>query len=350
MTIRCQLGLLTFVVVACGSAVVADDDDTSTTSGGGGSTATQGGGGSADGGDAEPCPENATDCRALDFTANEACTFVNEAAGTPCNDGALPCDGSDASAACICDGLGACVQCIDGGDCAPPDLCVNGACIMGDRCLDGVLNDGETATGSGSGQTDGDGAGNDCGGPNCAPCIEGEACGSAADCLSHVCDMGGGGAGGGPNGTCVVCQLHTDCPSDRYCDTDGNPDRCASDLAGGSANVCGSLPDNPQAGSSADEECVGNADCVDGYCCDGACSGPCQHCGLVGTEGVCTMTPQGADLDGDCPNGCCLGASAACGAANCNFGEPCDANGDCTSDNCFGAGTGGAGGAANTCG
>jgi len=41
--------------------------------------------------------------------------------------------------------------------------------------------------------------------------------------------------------------------------------------------------------------------CVDGYCCDRACSGVCQVCDVKGAEGLCTPSPRGKDPDNDCP-------------------------------------------------
>jgi hypothetical protein len=40
--------------------------------------------------------------------------------------------------------------------------------------------------------------------------------------------------------------------------------------------------------------------CVDGVCCQTACSGTCQACNLPGTEGVCTPVPAGEPRPGTC--------------------------------------------------
>jgi hypothetical protein len=46
-------------------------------------------------------------------------------------------------------------------------------------------------------------------------------------------------------------------------------------------------------------ECMSGS-CVDGVCCNTACDGVCESCGLPGTIGQCTPAPSGEDPDNDC--------------------------------------------------
>jgi hypothetical protein len=48
--------------------------------------------------------------------------------------------------------------------------------------------------------------------------------------------------------------------------------------------------------------------CVDGSCCDSACSGPCQACNIRGSEGICSPHGAGIDPEGECGGGVCNGA------------------------------------------
>ncbi len=259
---------------------------------GGGGVGNQGGGGN--GCVDEDCPGTTEDCRAPGCVGDE-CGFINAAAREMCDDGA-------SAEADICDGNGNCVECIDENDCDGEDLCSSSGVCIPASCTDGVLNNGETGLD--------DGAGNECGGP-CAPCVETEGCEVATDCLSFVCDTSGAGGGGGsgPAGVCVECAANGECPTDRWCNTGADPSRCAADKAPGAGNTC-----------AADAECVGNANCRDGYCCDTNCGSTCQFCGLAGTLGVCTTVPAGQDPGNDC-------TAAVVGDGSCNSG------------NCSGTGT-----------
>lgn len=91
--------------------------------------------------------------------------------------------------------------------------------------------------------------------------------------------------------------------------------------------------------------------CVDGYCCDRACSGPCESCSLAGSEGICRTAAAGplpasrtcalaggecgARCDGVEPLSCRPTASGtACGVESCSdgvaqLGGRCDGSGAC---------------------
>lgn len=94
-------------------------------------------------------------------------------------------------------------------------------------------------------------------------------------------------------------------------------------------NVDVFLPD--PAKCTTKDEC-GSGQCVDGYCCDTACTGSCTACNLPGLEGICagvadgTTDPKGTCTKGACGLGCRGGACAyepdtkVCGAATCKDG------------------------------
>jgi hypothetical protein len=90
----------------------------------------------------------------------------------------------------------------------------------------------------------------------------------------------------------------------------------------------------------------GGRPCVDGYCCDGPCTGACRSCNRPGVEGTCTLHAAGTDPDSECPeqpaascgtSGVCDGAGACAfhpDTVSCDDGQPCT-----TGDRCDGVGT-----------
>lgn len=86
---------------------------------------------------------------------------------------------------------------------------------------------------------------------------------------------------------------------------------------------------------TAPRSCMTAADCpsgfcVDGYCCDSACDGACQSCGLPGSKGTCSPVTTADDPD------TCTKASTCDSAGLCKTkgGESCGADGDCASAAC----------------
>jgi hypothetical protein len=106
--------------------------------------------------------------------------------------------------------------------------------------------------------------------------------------------------------------------------------------------------DNGTSCLAAGECCSGN--CIDGYCCNTACSGNCDRCNVVGSLGACT------NVDSDCTGNCDVCTLGNCAANNslCN----CDTcSGSITVFNClndnvttnWGAGTYGCTGSNKRC-
>ncbi|MBK8257643.1 MAG: hypothetical protein IPK82_33855 [Polyangiaceae bacterium] len=195
----------------------------------------------------------------------------------------------------VCDafGSGTCVGCNVDLDCeGDPEgktFCDDAqVCVVPD-CLDAEHNGAETDV--------------DCGGPDCAPCLEGSMCEVDADCLSTVCS----------EGTCHKNPLGAAC---------------------GDASECES------------------ANCVDAVCCDTPCSGICESCSGskngAGVDGQCGWVINGLDPDNDCPQDppstcqftgqCFAGACAMyppttkCGFAVCIGPSTIDPDDFCTGD------------------
>ncbi len=111
---------------------------------------------------------------------------------------------------------------------------------------------------------------------------------------SRIIDIGGTGEG---HGVVIAhdvggCAIDRDCPTGTFC----------------SAPVC--LPTKPTGfGCVAATDCAKGL-CVDGTCCDTACTGQCEACDVVGSKGTCTPVvgaPHGS-------RAACAGGGAACSA------------------------------------
>ncbi|MFO0759765.1 MAG: hypothetical protein U0359_24975 [Byssovorax sp.] len=219
-----------------------------------------------------------------------------------------------------CDGAGACVECLSGADCAS-FVCTLHACAA-PTCTDNVKNATETDI--------------DCGGAGCAPCVDGKACGVAADCTSSVC-----------SGTPLVCQV----PACN--DSAKNGSETDVDCGGMCAKKCG-----PGKG------CSGNGDCVGGTCTANVCAPTCTDQVMNGTEsdvdcgGSCAVKcgpNKACNGDADCAGGSCVAnvcvptctdqvkngaeTDTDCGGGACPAcanGKTCSINSDCANNNCAG--------------
>lgn len=199
-------------------------------------------------------------------------------------------------------------------------------------CADGVKNGAETDV--------------DCGGSQCPPCAHHGACRSGADCRSFVC----------AGGACVPCRAASDCPRGMSCQQgacvwlasdagepdlgvgeDASPDGsepeldASTTLPPGEGDAASTLDANGTACTSA-ETCASGF-CVDGVCCNNACTGTCVACNLRTFTGMCAEIPFGYDPDKECGRKVCDG-DGACGDRKIN-GKRCKAGRECKSGFCW---------------
>jgi hypothetical protein len=160
---------------------------------------------------------------------------------------------------------------------------------VAEHCTNGVEDGGETDL--------------NCGGPDCAPCNNGDDCNVYGDCVSGFCD----------NGTCAPCGDSFDCAgTQNHCDTGV----CVPDVANG--EPC-----------NYDTWCLGGI-CQDDddVCCNAECTANCESCLEVQTgapDGTCAPVLSGP---GDCPPVGCLGSgSEVLVAGSCN-GSSTDCSGE----------------------
>lgn len=122
------------------------------------------------------------------------------------------------------------------------------------------------------------------------------------------------------------CMSKNDCLSGFYCDSSNN---CVPEVANGmsctAADVCATC--------AAADPCVSTAFCVEGVCCDSACSGDCQSCLAANTaeatDGICAVANQLAQVAGSCDGmNACDGAGTA--SANCKLANGQSCSGDAT--------------------
>jgi hypothetical protein len=129
-------------------------------------------------------------------------------------------------------------------------------------------------------------------------CVDGFCCNTACAALCQACSAAKKGSGA--NGACgnifAGGDPDNECPGAEVCNGSG-----ACRKINGSICTLGS-------------ECL-SGNCVDGFCCNTACAGPCQACSNAktgGANGTCTPIPDGQDPDNEC-----AGTSVCNGAGGC---------------------------------
>ncbi|HQP34812.1 MAG TPA: MYXO-CTERM sorting domain-containing protein [Polyangiaceae bacterium] len=169
-------------------------------------------------------------------------------------------------------------------------------------------------------------------------CADGFCCNS--DCPS-TCQSCNGTKTGAATGTCANILAKSD--PDNECSTGANTtcnagvcgDACDADVDCNTTYFCNLVTTKCTARQAKGQpcntnlKCLSGLSCVDGYCCDNACTGTCKSCDgskSGGTNGTCTNIANKTDPDNECstnPLTTCNG-SGACGAY-------CDADADCGS-------------------
>jgi len=298
----------------------------------------------------DPC-DNSGECTSGICTDGVCCDV---ACGDECQHCNLPgtvgtctniSDGQDPNNECtdqsVCDGAGACRGIADGAACDGDSDCGSGNCDDGVCCdiaCDGTCQHCNLpgTVGTCIDIADGQDPNNECtveqvcdGAGACRGIADGAACESDSDCASGNCDDGvccDIACGGtcqhcnlpGTVGTCIDIadgqDPNNECPDEQVCDGAG---ACH---ASSNPNACNNSGD------------CGGGNCVDGICCDSSCSNTCEHCNLPGTEGTCTLIPDGENPGNECSSvQVCDGAGACRKLPN---GEPCDSDNECTSNLC----------------
>lgn len=188
-------------------------------------------------------------------------------------------------------------------------------------------------------------------------CVDGVCCNASC---GDACEACGGAASTGSVGTCSPAKAGTvpTCTTGALCDgtSTGCPTTCAGGCQSGyycAAGACVPLlsPGAPCASATA----CASGHCIDGVCCNSACTGACQACAaalhqVAAGDGTCAPAKVGTDPHGDCPvqaptscgtTGECDGAGAcayfgpttACGPTVCSngqqVGQVCVAPGSC---------------------
>jgi len=184
-----------------------------------------------------------------------------------------PCRAGTSTCNAVGTGFGPCV-----GEVLPASETCNGA----DDDCDGLSDEDGVCDSCSDGSLDGDETDIDCGGV-CPGCANGQNCLAHGDCVSDYCDP-----------TFLVCV----------------------------AKTC-----------SVGTECQ-SGHCVDGYCCDSSCSNSCDACNVSGSEGSCSLVPDGLQGAPSCSPYVCDGATVTCPyscstSADCAAGYYCDASNEC---------------------
>jgi hypothetical protein len=320
------------------------------------------------------------------------CSVAKLAANAPCGVGA-----ECLSGACVASEAGGSVCCSSA--CAPNEWCgLGGDCVLAPVCEDGATQcSGSTFQRCSGGQW---GVVTECGALGCdelrGGCLAGagDACGSDDDCGAGSCQATAAGgrvcctaACGGACRRCAATGLSCEnlpddaacgaiaCPADSSCrdfPQSVTAQRCVDGRCGSAAQLCSARPQGENQPCSptnlcdaagncnrprldAGDACTSNAQCasnscIDGICCNEACSGECRTC----ASGVCQVrnAPECDGTDVEC-NGsvcevgavtsevCCasFGQAARCiGAASCpappNIPTTCDDHLDCDPGRC----------------
>jgi hypothetical protein len=199
-------------------------------------------------------------------------------------------------------------SCTTSGDCA------TGFCIDGPKGVGKICCAVATCPAGNSCKVDGSG----CSTNDSFSCVADADCASGHCANGVCCDKA-------CNGLCEACNLST------------TPGTCTS-LGPSCLGEPADAAPAPDAGTDGappivheaftrctkDVQC-GTGHCVEGICCDTACTDRCHSCALQGTIGKCTVEPTGVDLKHECgPGRACLGTCSAGACVGSAAGTQCD--------------------------
>ncbi|MDI1433525.1 hypothetical protein [Polyangium sorediatum] len=302
----------------------------------------------------EPCQDGG-DC-VLGFCTDENVCCTSACAGTcqTCNlaGSAGTCTnvpaGQDDAATCAgmnqsCDGAGACKK-KNAATCGGDAECMSGHCVDGvccDTACTGTCLACNLAASPGvcsfvaNGQDDPmtcTGMSQSCDGAGACKKENAATCDADAECFSGTC-VDGVCCDTACAGTCLACDLAA---SPGVCSfvASGQNDDGTCDLADETCDGAGACKTLQGKLCGADAECLSDH-CVDGVCCDDACTGICEACSAgkkgSGADGVCEPITLGTDPDMECTTpGTCDGAGMCIG----DLGDLCGVNADCASGHC----------------
>jgi len=300
------------------------------------------------------CPADAfepmgTVCRPASGVCDAAETCSGTAAACPgdgflpatttCRPAVGPCDAPDkctgTSAACSADGfLGPSTVCrAPAGTCdAVPESCTG----TGAACPADVSGCGSTQYCGGSACLDKKATGVACvSGIECTTgfCADGVCCNAACTGSCQACNRAGsvGTCSPHPTGTDpeVACGAY-DCNGSGACLTSCSGGACSGDCK--DSGYCGgtSCAAKKSNGASCASSCeCGSGNCVDGVCCNTACTGVCVACNLPGLLGTCSNRAAGTDPENGCGgyqcdgNGACATTCSGCPATACKSTNYC---------------------------
>jgi hypothetical protein len=271
------------------------------------------------------------------------CTIDGCAAGTkvfsPVNAGSVCLNNR------VCDGSGNCLggACQGAADCPAGAYCVDGVCcnsMCDTTCAacslalkgTGLSGDcGVSAPGT-------DGGDMDCPGPkvcngtlgaSACKLLISEFCLTGTDCLSGNC-VDGVCCNSACGGVCKACNLPGNPGICSNIPNGQDPaNECAGSVSCNGTGACGNLLGLGQA-CSLNGECQ-SGNCVDGVCCNSACSGTCQACNNPGNLGGCSNIPLGQDPANECAGSLVCNGNGGCASPN---GTTCAQPSDCLSGNC----------------
>jgi len=288
----------------------------------------------------------------------EACTTACKACNVSGNIGKcvnIPAGQTDTvpSNACAganqCDGMGTCKK-ATGQGCSGANQCVSGFCVDGICCGTDCTGTCKACDVSGSlgmcvnvpmNQDDGACSGTQtCDGSGACKTENGASCpGMPSQCLSGIC-ADGVCCNAACTATCMACNVSGDAGTCTNIPA-GSDDNNATMTCSGATQSCdgmGACKKDKGAGCSADGEC-GTGHCVDGVCCQTACTTTCFQCNKAGSLGDCVEVAQLSD--DNFPANACTGTMTCDGSGVCKLdsGESCGtddslcASGDCQGNN-----------------
>jgi hypothetical protein len=294
-------------------------------------------------------------CSSVCNTLCNACTAAKKGSGADGTCGTIAANldpDNECAGSLVCNGSSVC-RAPNGDACVLGTECVSGFCVDGVCCNAGCTGTCQACTavkkGSGVNGVCGNiGVGldpdNECfgglscsGAGTCSLLANGMSCTSNGECTSNFC----------VDGVCCSSVCNTLCNA------------CtATKKNSGADGTCGAIaanldPDNECAGAtscsggsscllftngaacSINAECT-SGNCVDGVCCNNACSGTCQACSTAkkgsGTNGTCGPIATSTDPDAECPGATTCNAVQACAVFPNGFA--CTIDAECSSGIC----------------